>query len=162
MAIMTAATTMAQNGKATTERKTFSRTTSVSTDIKADPEIIWKLLTNASDFPRWNTTVISIEGSIAAGEKIRLKPTLAPKRTFKLKIKELETQKRLVWGDGQGNRVYTLARKENGVTAFSMTERIGGFMFPLYAKHIPSFDQSFEQFTADLKREAEAIQRLKK
>jgi hypothetical protein len=37
-----------------------------------------------------------------------------------------------------------------------MTEKIGGFMFPLFASKIPSFDQSFEKFTADLKAKAEA------
>ncbi len=159
---MTATSATGQNSKATTTRTTFSRETQISTDIKADPAIIWKLLTNANDFPRWNTTVIAIEGSIAEGEKIKLKSTLAPKRTFKLKIKELDENKRLVWGDGQGQRVYTLVNNNNGTVTFSMHEKIGGLMFPLYAKHIPSFDQSFEQFAADLKKEAETIQTIKK
>ncbi len=153
---------MAQNGKATTEKTTFHRTTSVSIDIKADPAIVWKLLTNAADFPRWNSTIISIEGRIAVGEQIKLKSTLAPKRTFKLKVKEMQDRKSLKWGDGHGSRLYTLADKGNGITTFSMNERIGGFMFPLYAKHIPAFDQSFEQFAADLKKEAEAIQNVRK
>jgi len=153
---------MAQNGKAITEKKTFSRTTSVSAEIKADPAIIWKLLTSALDYPRWNTTVISIEGTIAAGEKIRLKSTMAPKRTFKLKVKEFENEKCLAWGDGQGTRIYTLVNKGKGITTFVMNEKIGGFMFPMYAKHIPSFDASFEQFAADLKKEAETIQNTRK
>ena len=154
--------TMAQNGKATTEKKTFSRATSVTTDIHADPAIIWKLLTNTQDFPRWNSTVISIDGHIVEGKKIRLKSTLDPKRTFKLKIKSITDQKEMVWGGAQGSRVYTLTPKGNGIVTFSMSEKIGGFMFPLYAKHIPPFDKSFEQFAADLKKEAETIQNLKK
>jgi hypothetical protein len=43
-----------------------------------------------------------------------------------------------------------------------MTERIGGPLFPLFAGMIPSFDESFETFAADLKREAETIQRSRK
>jgi len=39
-----------------------------------------------------------------------------------------------------------------------MREKIGGPMFPLFAKMIPPFDASFEQFAADLKAEAEKIQ----
>lgn len=35
------------NGKATTIKKTFSRETSVSVDIQADPKTVWGLLTNA-------------------------------------------------------------------------------------------------------------------
>ena len=159
---MTATTLFAQNGKAITTRKTFSRETAISIDIKADPEIVWQLLTNAADYPRWNSTVISVEGKIVSGEKIRLKSTLAPKRTFKLKIRQVVPNARLVWGDGQGSRVYTLTNKGNSTTNFSMDEKIGGFMFPLYARHIPQFDQSFEQFAADLKKEAEAIQKTKK
>ena len=39
------------DGKAKTTKKTFSRETSVSTTILADPAIVWALLTNASDIP---------------------------------------------------------------------------------------------------------------
>jgi len=146
-----------QSGKASTVRKTFSRETSVSIEIKADPSIIWTLLTNASDFPRWNSTVISIDGNIAPGEKIKLKSILDPKRTFKLTVKEFHPEDKLVWGDAMGNRVYEIHKKGNGLFLFSMTEKIGGPLFPLFAKMIPSFDESFEQFAADLKREAEII-----
>jgi uncharacterized protein YndB with AHSA1/START domain len=143
-------------GKATTVKTTFSRTTSIHIDIQADAAIVWALLTNAADYPRWNSTVIGIEGDITEGGRIRLTSTLAPKRVFKLRVKEFLVARRLVWGDGQGNRVYTLSPKGKGVT-FTMEETIGGLMFPLYAKYIPSFDSSFEQFAHDLKKEAEAI-----
>ena len=147
--------------KATTIRSTFSRQTSVSTDINADPSIIWALLTNASDYPRWNSTIISIDGKIAPVEKISLKSTLDPKRTFKLKIKEMEAGKKLVWGDAMGKRTYLLTKNQNGSVTFSMDEKIGGPMFPLFAKMIPSFDASFDRFAADLKKEAETIMTAK-
>ncbi|HTA28238.1 MAG TPA: SRPBCC domain-containing protein [Bacteroidia bacterium] len=159
--ISMATSTIAQTEKASTERTTFHRTTSVSIDIKADSSIVWALLTKASDYPRWNSTVTSIEGNIAPGETIKLKSTLDAKRTFKLKIKEFVPDRRLVWGDGQGNRVYTIANNGNGMLTFTMTEKIGGLMFPMYAKMIPSFDQSFEQFASDLKKEAEKIMSTK-
>lgn len=149
------------SGKATTIKTTFSRETSIGIEIKADPAILWALLTNARDYPRWNSTVIAIDGNIALGETIKLKSILDRKRTFKLKVKEFEPAKRLVWGDGQGNRVYELTNNGNGTVAFSMTEKIGGLMFPLYAKYIPPFDKSFEQFAGDLKKEAEAIMKSK-
>lgn len=154
-------TLQVSNGKATTTKKTFSRQTSVSIDIQASKDIVWALLTNASDYPRWNSTVLSIEGAIAPGEKIRLKSSLDPKRVFKLSVKVFEPAKRLVWGDGMGNRTYLLKELGNGVTNFSMTEKIGGPIFPLFAKMIPSFDQSFERFAQDLKHEATVIARTK-
>ena len=100
-------TTAASNGKAVTTKKTFSRETAVSIDIQADKSIIWTLLTNANDFPRWNSTVISLEGAIAKGEKIKLRAKLDPKREFKLSVKEFDPESKLVWGDAMGNRVYT-------------------------------------------------------
>lgn len=150
----------ASNGKAVTSKSTFSRETSVSVHIEADAAIIWALLTNAVDFPRWNSTVISISGKIQNGETIELKSTLDEKRTFKLKIKEFVPNQRLVWGDPMGSRVYSLEKAGKG-TQFKMSEKIGGPLFPLFASMIPSFDESFEKFAADLKKEAETIQRSK-
>ncbi|MBL7862198.1 MAG: SRPBCC domain-containing protein [Cyclobacteriaceae bacterium] len=150
-----------QNGKASTVKTTFSRETSVTIEIEADPAIVWALLTKASDYPRWNSTVTAIEGTIAPGEKIKLKSTLDAKRTFTLQVKEVEVEKKLVWGDGQGNRTYTIKKNDRGSVVFSMSEKIGGFMFPLYANMIPPFDQSFEQFARDLKKESETIMRTK-
>lgn len=143
--------------KANTIRKTFSRETSVSIDIQADPKTIWNLLTSAENYPSWNSTVISIDGKIALGEKIQLKSYLDPKRVFKLSVKELEPEKRLVWGDAMGKREYKLTPTSNGQTNFSMTEKIGGPLFPLFAKMIPPFDESFDKFAHDLKAESEKL-----
>ena len=145
-----------QNGKATTIKKTFSRATSISQIIKADASVVWSLLTNVEDMARWNSTIVSLSGTIAVGEKVQLVSTLDPKRTFKLKVKTVTSEKEFSWGDAMGTRVYSLADKGDGTVQFSMNEKIGGPMFPLFAKMIPSFDESFEQFTADLKKEAEA------
>jgi uncharacterized protein YndB with AHSA1/START domain len=149
----------APEGKAVTTRTTFSRETSVHNTISAEAGIVWALLVNASDFPRWNSTVLSIQGEIRKGETIHLRSTLDEKRTFKLKIKEFEPEKRLVWGDAQGNRVYSLTKGATGKVHFSMAEKIGGPVFPLFAGMIPPFDAAFEKFAADLKKEAETIQR---
>ncbi|MEZ4981538.1 MAG: hypothetical protein R2769_08130 [Saprospiraceae bacterium] len=99
---------------------------------------------------------VSIEGEIQKGEKIRLQSTLDSSRTFKLKIKEVIPDQKLVWGDAMGKRTFTLQKTASG-TLFTMTEKIGGLMFPLFANKIPSFDKSFEAFTMDLKKEAESI-----
>jgi uncharacterized protein YndB with AHSA1/START domain len=149
-------------GKATTTKKTFSRETSVSTTIFADAAIVWALLTRSSDFPRWNSTITSLKGEIREGGTIELKSTLDEKRIFKLKVKELVPEKRLVWGDAMGSRTYTLDKDTEGSVLFIMSEKIGGPLFPLFAKSIPSFDESFERFAADLKKEAETIQHAKK
>ena len=150
------------DGKAITIAKTFSRQTSVQTSIKADKAIIWALLTDASNYPKWNSTVISIDGKIALGESIRLVSKLAPTRTFKLKVKQFEPNVRMSWGDTMGNRIYELSSQANGSVLFSMSEKIGGPVFPLFAKLIPPFDESFETFAADLKKAAESKSKQRK
>jgi hypothetical protein len=150
-----------QNGKANTTKKTFSRETSVQIEMNASEGVIWALLTNATDFARWNSTVTSIVGDIALNKEILLKSTLDAKRVFKLKIKEFAPHNKLVWGDAMGNRVYTIRKIKNETTLFTMSEKIGGPLFPLFAKMIPSFDESFEKFAADLKKEAELIMKTK-
>lgn len=158
---MTTNTITAQDGKATTIKRTFSRETSVSIEIKSDTAIIWTLLTNVSDFPRWNSTIISIEGEIKEGEKIRLKVKLDPKRTFKIKVKKMNPEISMLWGDGNGSRAFTLSKNPSGYITFKMHEKMGGLMFPFYADQIPSFDETFERFAADLKKEAELIYNTK-
>ena len=143
--------------KAKTVRKTFSRETTVSVDIQADPKIIWGLLTNSENYPKWNSTIISIDGKIALGEKIQLKSYLDPKRIFKLTVKEVQPESRLVWGDAMGKREYEITPKANGQANLSMTEKISSPLFPLFAKMIPPFDESFDKFANDLKNEAERI-----
>jgi len=76
-------------------------------------------------------------------------------------VKEFHPENKLVWGDAMGNRIYMLNKNGNGSILLSMTEKIGGPLFPLFAKMIPSFDKSFEKFVADLKKEAESIMKTK-
>lgn len=113
------------------------------------------MLTDGPNYPKWNSTVTSIAGNIEPGSTIKLKSTLEVKRTFKLKIKAFERNSKLVWGDPMGNRTYTLSEKPNGGATFTMVEKIGGPIFPLFASKIPSFDESFNAFARDLKRESE-------
>jgi uncharacterized protein YndB with AHSA1/START domain len=140
---------------AMTTKKLFSRQTTVSIDIAAPAEKIWSLLTDARRFTSWNTTILEVSGRIAPGEKISLRTKLAPERIFKLKVKGFDPPARLSWGDAMGTRVYSLTSNSQGGTRFTMSEKIGGPFFPLFAGMIPSFDESFNQFVSDLKSAAE-------
>jgi uncharacterized protein YndB with AHSA1/START domain len=144
------------SGQATTIHKIFSRQTSVAIDIGTPSETIWQLLTDAENFKSWNSTIVDLTGKIELGEKIQLRSTLAPERTFNLKVKQFDQPKQLSWGDAMGTRVYTLTPNSFGGTRFTMTEKIGGPIFPLFARMIPPFDEAFNQFAADLKSAAEA------
>lgn len=145
-------------GVASESKSLFKQSVAVSIAIKAQPERVWALLTNAADIPRWNSTVSSVEGRIAPGERIRLKVPIS-RRTLSLTVDSFEPPTRLVWSDGsavfRGVRTYKLASNRDGSTNFAMEEVFTGFMLPLIGLSLPDFKPVFERYAADLKREAE-------
>lgn len=62
----------------------FQMETAVAIKIKASADGKMALPTHATDFIKWNSTVISVNGQIKQGEK-KLVSKLEPKRTFYLK-----------------------------------------------------------------------------
>ena len=91
---------------------------SISTTVQASADKIWALLTDAAAFPRWNSTVTSIEGEIAEGHTLKLVVPSAPKRVFKPKVSHVQAGRSMIWSDGmapmfKGVRTFTLT--PNGV-----------------------------------------------
>lgn len=150
---------IAINGRANKTKSTFRMEYSAGVNVKAKPEQVWALMTNAADFPRWNSTVKSIDGKIASGETIKLVATISPERVFNLHVVEFTPQKKMVWSDGnamfKGVRTYMLTPKADGSTDFTMSEVYTGLMLPMIAGSLPDFIPTFEQYVSDLKKEAE-------
>lgn len=151
---------MTDKPRARKTSSTFRMECGVLVNIRATPTAIFALLTDAAGFPRWNSTVTSIEGKIALGEKLALRVPAAPDRTFRPKVAELVPDARMVWSDGmaplfKGVRTFTLTPREDGTTDFAMVEVFSGIMLPMIRGSLPDFGPPFEQYAADLKREAE-------
>ncbi|MDX6373851.1 MAG: hypothetical protein QOD98_2839 [Nocardioidaceae bacterium] len=133
-----------------------------SSSISAPPDRVWARLTDAASYPQWNPTVVKLDGAIAPGQKIKLVSTLDPKRTFSLKVAELDPPRRMVWSSGMplglftGRRTFTLTPRADGGTDFTMEEAFSGPMAPLITRAIPDMTESFAQFAAALKATAEA------
>jgi hypothetical protein len=147
------------NGRAEKSQSTFRMECGVAINIRATPKRVWALLTDAADFPRWNSTVTSLEGPIVLGQKLKLKVPIS-ERTFKPKVIELDAEKRMVWGDGaapmfKGRRSYVLTPRPDGTVDFAMVEVFSGLMLPMIKKSLPDFGPPFERYAADLKKEAE-------
>ena len=51
----------------------FLMSCQVELSIRAEAEIVWRLLTNAEAVSRWNSTVTQIEGQIREGERLRIR-----------------------------------------------------------------------------------------
>jgi hypothetical protein len=135
---------------------------SVRVFIRATPERIWALLTDAAKFTRWNNTVEKVDGKIALGERVTVHPKINPGRAFPVTVAEFEPPRSMVWTGGmplglfKGQRTFTLTPALNGDVEFSMREEYTGLMAPLICRSIPDLQPAFDEFASDLKRAAEA------
>lgn len=133
----------------------------VTRTINADPDTIWALLSDTSKWKDWNPTIISIDGTIAQGQKVKLVSTVNPKRAFSLNVTSLTPPSEMVWSDGmplglfKGERTYRLTPKSDGTTEFFMEEAYSGLMAPLITRSIPDMTENFGEFADGLKAAAE-------
>jgi hypothetical protein len=145
--------------KATDIRSAFSLACRVEVNIHAKPERVWNLLTDAQNFPRWNSTVTAIEGQIREGEQLRVHVP-GTKRTFTPQVSGVVPCERMTWTGGfaplfKGVRTFELKARADGSTDFFMAERFSGLLLPLVKSSLPEFSPIFERYANDLKREAE-------
>ena len=131
-----------------------------SISIKARPETIWSLLTDAAAYPSWNSTVEKVVGRIAPGETVTVYAKASPGQAFPVKVAEFDPSRKMVWKGGMplglftGQRTYTLTPKD-GAVEFAMSEEFSGLLAPLITRSIPDLQPAFDAFAADLKRRAE-------
>jgi len=145
----------------TQARGTFSLLCRVEVSIQSPAGGIWKLLTDARDFPRWNSTVTAIEGEIREGQRIRIHAP-GTERTFTPTISNVAPNAGMTWTGGfaplfKGVRTFELTPQPDVSTTFMMQERFSGVLLPFVGRALPDFGPVFERYASDLKREAELI-----
>ena len=132
-----------------------------SSTIAANPDGIWAVLTDGSNYSRWDSGVERVEGQIAPGETIKVYVKVNPGRAFPVKVTEFKPGQRMVWSGGmplglfKGVRTYTLSPAGNGTTKFNMREEYTGPLLPMIWRSIPDLGPSFTQFANGLKQRAE-------
>ncbi|HEY3742156.1 MAG TPA: SRPBCC domain-containing protein [Bryobacteraceae bacterium] len=137
----------------------FGLVYSVEINIRATTRTIWNILTDAAGFPRWNSTVASIEGHIGEGERLRLRVP-GSDRTFTPRVSGVAPEQRMTWTGGfaplfKGIRIFELTPRSDGSTDFAMRESFSGLMLPLMKRALPDFRPIFESYAKDLRNEAE-------
>lgn len=132
----------------------------IGVNIQGSPEDVWAVLTDAPAYPEWNSTVVSLGGTIAKGETIELVAKIDPSRTFELEVSTFDPARTLVWEDGgkafKGVRTFTLTARDDGTTDVTMAEVLTGMFMKSIEKKLPDFRPSFDAFAADLKRKVES------
>lgn len=78
----------------------------VSQTIAAPAARVWALLADASSYPDWNPSIVSITGVISKGARIAVVSTINPKRTFTLTVTEMTEPTRMVWSDSMPLRLF--------------------------------------------------------
>jgi len=132
------------------------------TTIAAPPERVWAILTDLSQWPQWNTTVISTDGKVALGAKVKVTVKANPGRAFAVTVKTLDAPRTMTWVGGMplglfaGTRTYTLTPVGDS-TEFAMEEVYTGALAGLFTKSIPDLQPSFDEFASCLKSRAEAM-----
>jgi hypothetical protein len=150
-----------QDGKSTTTRTTFRLAIAVTKSIEAPPTTVWNLLTDLRAQSKWNSTLTSLEGNIALGERVSFTVPEAPGQTFNPKVVAYDAPKSMVWRLNRwplmvGERTYRLAPGPHGSTELTIDEVFQGLLLPLIAKSMPDFGAMFERTATDLKAAAEA------
>ena len=132
----------------------------VEIEIDAAVEAVWTLLEDVNRWTDWNSTIVSLEGSIEDRGRVILVSKVDPSRTFKMRVRNVDTNLGMEWIDGvpgffRGIRTYKTVPIGDSATRFAMTEELKGIMVPMAAGSMPDFRPSFEAFAADIKRAAE-------
>jgi hypothetical protein len=148
------------DGQATTTRTTFRLAISVAIRIDASAAIIWPLLTDIHAQSAWNSTLASIDGKVALGERVSFSVHEAPRQTFSPNVVAYDEGKSMVWRLSFGpllasDRTYRLKPAPDGSTEFTLDEVFRGLLLPLIVRTLPDFARMFERTGADLKAEAE-------
>ena len=157
-------TVQSQDGKATTTRSTFRVRFAVTRSIEAPAATVWNLLTDVPAQSRWNSTLTSIEGRIALGERVSFAVPEAPGQTFSPRVVVYDQPSLMVWRLNRwpllvSERTYRLAPGSNGSIDFAINEVFTGLLLPLIAKSLPDFGAMFERTAEDLKAAAETATR---
>jgi hypothetical protein len=151
-----------QDGKATTTRTMFRLATTVTKAIGASDLTLWNLLADTREQSRWNSTVTSIEGTIALGRRVSFKVPEAPRQTFSPKVVAYDAPRSMVWRLNRwpllvSERMYRLTPRANGATDVTIAEVFHGLLLPLAAKSLPDFAAMFERTAIDLQTAAAGI-----
>ena len=132
-----------------------------TTTIHAHAATVWALLLDVARYPAWDPSCERIDGCVALGARLRVRSSLAPGRSFPVRVTELVPGLRMTWTGGmplglfRGVRTFALRETPQG-TEFTLREEFSGPLLALFGGTIPDLSEPFAAFVAGLKREAEA------
>ncbi|MEM6966851.1 MAG: SRPBCC domain-containing protein [Bacteroidota bacterium] len=131
--------------------------------INAPREKVWQLLTDFKNYPTWNTFIVSIEGELKEGGRLKNKMVVDGKRqTFRPKIQKVIPNEYLEWlgkvplGMFNGQHYFQLETVGNGQTKLTHGEYFSGWLRGMIMKKIGAATRrGFIKMNEELKKLAE-------
>jgi len=134
--------------------------------IRAAPETVWEILTDAAGYAEWNPEIVTIEGRMALGERIRARVKVGSGaiRTVPLRVTAFDAPSRMEWTGGLPLRLFTGRRiltvtPGDGVVEFRMLVQMSGLLAGLMVKAVGNRQTEIDGFSSALKARAEQHER---
>ena len=135
-------------------------------EIMASPGAVWKILTDFSEYSKWNPFIRSFEGKPADGNTflVTIQPPESKPMTFKPVCLVMEKNREFRWlghlffkGLFDGEHIFQLEETAKGTTRFIHREKFRGLLVPLLWKQLGSNTRKgFEAMNRELKKRAES------
>ncbi len=135
-----------------------------TSDIRATPETVWKILTDTAGYSDWNPEIIGIDGRMALNERIKARVRVGGGaiRAVPMRVTAFDAPLRMEWTGGLplglfvGQRTFTVTPRDGGVE-FRMHLRMSGPLAPLILKSVGDRQPEIDSFSAALRDHAEQI-----
>lgn len=133
---------------------------SANRTIAASPATVWSVLSDRALLASGPFGIARLDGDLRAGGRLSLVSQLVPNRAFKLKVRQFEPERLMVWQGGMpfglftGTRRFTL-QQAGAETQFAVEEVFTGAMAGMITSSMPDLQPSFDQFADALKQAAE-------
>ena len=133
-------------------------------EINTSAKVVWDILMNFEDFPKWNPFMKQISGNPYKGSRIIvfIQPPNSRGLTFKPKILDNEPEKKLRWKgntliphlfDGEHSLIIKEIKKDK--VLFIQKEIFTGIFVPFLGNLLRNSAQGFKMMNVALKEEAE-------
>ena len=141
-------------------------TIKTAVDVAASPEMVWRVLTYFPDYPKWNPVLVSIQGSLAPGQRLKIQARFPQGREYKFSpvVVKVIPATELRWRrwrliEGVFDRELAFLIVPNGIKGvrFIQREHFSGLLAPLMMHFISEKTlKAFNLMNLALKRTAEA------
>lgn len=128
--------------------------------ILASAGTVWDIITDAGNYPVWDSGITEVKGEIRHGSKIRVRLCDAGKRTFHLRVRQ-SPSRRMTWTGGiplgmlRVDRTFSL-NNYTGITHLTVRDTVRGPLQQLL-RSAPEADAAVSGFVDEVKFRAELV-----